>query len=41
MTQKKFYITTSIIYTNAPPHIGAALEFIQADVLSRYHLALG
>jgi len=38
---KKFYITTSIIYTNAPPHIGAALEFIQADVLSRYHRSLG
>ncbi len=38
---KKFYITTSIIYTNAPPHIGAALEFIQADVLSRYRRSLG
>lgn len=38
---KKFYITTSIIYTNAPPHIGAALEFIQADVLARYHRLLG
>lgn len=34
---KKFYITTSIIYTNAFPHIGFALESIQADVLARYH----
>ena len=34
---KKFYITTSIAYTNAPPHIGFALECIQADVLARYH----
>jgi methionyl-tRNA synthetase len=30
-----FYITTSIAYTNAPPHIGFALELIQADVISR------
>ena len=35
--KKKFYITTSIPYTNAPPHIGHVLEFIQADVLARYH----
>lgn len=33
----KFYITTSIAYTNAPPHIGFALELIQADVLARYN----
>ena len=37
---KKFYITTSIIYANANPHIGHALEFIQADVLARYHRSL-
>jgi len=36
----KFYITTSIAYTNAPPHIGFALESIQADVLARYHRTL-
>ena len=35
--KKKFYITTSIPYTNAPPHIGHALEIIQADVIARYH----
>lgn len=33
---KKLYITTSIPYTNAAPHIGFALEAIQADVLARY-----
>ncbi len=38
---KKFYITTSIPYTNALPHIGFALEIIQADVLARYHRSLG
>jgi len=38
---KKFYITTSIAYTNAPPHIGFALELVQADALARYHKSLG
>jgi methionyl-tRNA synthetase len=33
----KFYITTSIPYANAKPHIGHLMEFIQADVLARYH----
>lgn len=30
-----YYITTSIPYVNAPPHIGFALELIMADVLAR------
>src|SRR3989344_1895241 len=38
---KKFYITTAIAYTNARPHLGHALEFIQADVLARYHRLAG
>ncbi len=33
----KFYITTSIAYANGEPHLGHALELIQADVLARYH----
>ena len=37
----KFYITTSIAYVNAPPHIGFALESIQADVIARYSRLLG
>ena len=31
----RFFITTSIAYVNAPPHIGFALESLQADVLAR------
>lgn len=34
-SKKGFYITTTIPYANAPPHIGFALEIIQADVLAR------
>ena len=37
----KFYITTAIPYVNAKPHIGHALEFVQADVITRYHKILG
>ncbi len=37
----KFYITTSIAYVNAKPHIGFAMEVIQADVLARYHRLRG
>jgi methionyl-tRNA synthetase len=37
----KFYITTAIPYVNAKPHIGHALEFVQADVVTRYHRLKG
>ena len=30
------YITTTIPYVNARPHLGFALELVQADVLARY-----
>jgi methionyl-tRNA synthetase len=33
---KTYYVTTSIPYANANPHIGFAMELIQADVLARY-----
>ncbi|MDP3901434.1 MAG: methionine--tRNA ligase [bacterium] len=33
---KTFYISTSIPYVNAAPHIGHALEFVQADSLARF-----
>jgi methionyl-tRNA synthetase len=36
-----FYVTTSIPYVNAAPHLGHALEFVQADVFARYHRLLG
>jgi methionyl-tRNA synthetase len=35
------YITTTIPYVNARPHIGHALELVQADVLARYRRARG
>lgn len=38
---KKYYITTAIPYVNAKPHIGHALEFIQADAIARLHKILG
>lgn len=34
---KKFYITTTLPYVNADPHIGFALEIIQADVIARHY----
>ncbi|OGM97960.1 MAG: methionine--tRNA ligase [Candidatus Yanofskybacteria bacterium RIFCSPHIGHO2_01_FULL_41_21] len=38
---KTFYITTTLPYVNAEPHIGFAMELIQADVIARYHAQLG
>lgn len=37
----RFYVTTSIPYVNAEPHIGFAMELIQADVLARYARSQG
>ena len=37
----RHYLTTSIPYVNAAPHLGHALEFVQADVFARYHRLLG
>ncbi|GIE79479.1 methionine--tRNA ligase [Actinoplanes philippinensis] len=31
-----FYVTTAIPYVNAAPHLGHALELVQADVLARH-----
>ncbi|MES2088032.1 MAG: methionine--tRNA ligase [Patescibacteria group bacterium] len=33
---KPFYITTTIPYVNAEPHIGFALELVHADIIARY-----
>lgn len=41
MNQPRIYLTTSIPYVNARPHLGHALEFVQADVLARHHRARG
>jgi len=41
MRSDRFYVTTAIAYVNGAPHIGFALEVIQADVLARYNRLLG
>lgn len=35
MSHKPFYITTTLPYVNAEPHIGHAMEFIRADIIAR------
>ena len=40
MDKKSFYITTTIPYVNADPHIGFALELVQTDAIARYHRLL-
>jgi len=37
----RFYITTTLPYVNGDPHIGFALEIIEADVLARWHRQSG
>jgi len=39
--QKKVYVTTSIPYVNSRPHVGHALELIQADVIARHYRLAG
>lgn len=41
MTTPHTYITTTIPFVNARPHLGFALELVQADVLARHHRRLG
>lgn len=38
---KQFYITTTLPYVNAPPHMGHALEFVRADIIARYKEKMG
>jgi methionyl-tRNA synthetase len=35
------YVTTSIPYVNAAPHLGIALEFVLADTIARFHRLTG
>ena len=37
----RFYITTTLPYVNAKPHIGFALEIVEADAIARFHRLLG
>jgi len=39
--QETFYITTTLPYVNAEPHIGFAAEIVRADVIARYQRMLG
>ena len=41
MSKGKYYITTAIDYVNAFPHLGHAMEKIQADALARYRRFAG
>jgi methionyl-tRNA synthetase len=38
---KPFYLTTTLPYVNAEPHVGFALEIVQADAIARYHALMG
>jgi methionyl-tRNA synthetase len=37
----RIYLSTTIPYVNARPHVGFALELVQADVLARHHRRIG
>jgi len=39
--KETFYITTTLPYVNAEPHVGFALEITEADVLARYQKLMG
>lgn len=39
--KKNFYLTTTLPYVNADPHIGFALELVHADVIARYQKMMG
>ena len=39
--KKGFYITTTIPYVNAEPHVGFALEAVQSDAIARYKRLMG
>ncbi len=39
--QKTYFISTSIPYVNARPHVGHALEYVQTDLYARFHRQQG
>ena len=39
--KKPFYITTTLPYLNAKPHVGFAMEIVRADVIARYKKICG
>jgi methionyl-tRNA synthetase len=41
MSDKTFYITTTLPYANSKPHIGHAVEFVRADAIARFKRETG
>ena len=41
MSRARYYVTTAIPYVNGDPHLGHALELVQADVLARHRRLRG
>ncbi len=41
MSKNKVYLTTTLPYVNAAPHLGFAAELCHADIIARYHLLKG
>ncbi len=41
MDKKPFYLTTTLPYVNADPHVGFALEIVHADIVARYRRLMG
>ena len=41
MNNQNWYLTTTIPYVNGEPHVGFALELVQADVLARHRRLQG
>ncbi|NDL55947.1 methionine--tRNA ligase [Phytoactinopolyspora mesophila] len=41
MSNGRYYVTTAIPYVNGDPHLGHALEVVQADVLARHRRLRG
>ena len=41
LEKKSFYITSTLPYVNAKPHIGFAMELIRADIIARYKKLIG
>ncbi len=39
--EKNFYITTTLPYVNADPHVGFAMEIIRADTIARFKMLQG
>jgi len=41
MSKKHVSLTTTLPYVNSDPHVGFALEIVQADIVARFHRLMG